>query len=967
MPKSSRVGGRRKRPRIDELEAKLAACAMEAAAQQQSGSAQTDSQLQSQAELDWQNMVGGQDSTMTSAADVKAVVTGRLRNSSAAGGTLDTWITTAEEAAAEAAAAEAVAANMAQGGAIGVLAGLPPPPALGDAADVVAVDAAALSPAQHAGENAAAEAAAEAAAAEAVAANMAQGGAIGVLAGLPPPPALGDAADVVAVAADEGGAAANADGPFPGREDGRMPIGPGHLHDVMEAVRLHFTQGVVARPVRVVDKAKKLAVVDIIAARMAEATSQLASGADFHAQQAAMFALLRVPGDLQPAATRADRQGGLHQSAGRAKQGAGKGYEGLPPDMQHVVKAMRSGDMSKAGRLLQSPAQVSELTAESLHLLATKHPLDAGKKADMAITPGDQVKVAHIRMTTLKSVVFGTPNGRAAGPSGWTFELLKLTMSSERGKQALLELVQQLAVGGYAHNSALMTCSLTVLGKKGGGVRPIAVAEPIVSVVSKCLAREVKEKIATHFRGHQFAGGMKHGIDAAIIKVKHALIDRPGSVVMSVDIANAFNEGYRGSMWQRTKAALPEVLPWVAMLYGQDSPLHMRGVRILHSRAGQRQGDALSMLLFCITLQPALEQAEAAMREAGHSADVAAYADDVKVVGSREACDVFLEHFESSVAAIGLRVNRSKTEYYDPQEEEGTMLFGAPIGTAAYVHTQAQSVLDECQRLADKCILLAEEGFVGEADQLLRRCIRAKAAALLRVTELPSEMLGAANTWLITSLRLILGIPRLGWEHTATPPSAGGLACPKLVNTARAAEANAKKQLHGLGFFVSTESTHAAFMAMLPSVAGVEPVDHSVEPAAPTVVEESGTRTAEEKRKAGTVFAALPQWIMSAAQSVPGNVYKVAIRVHLGMARMPVGLAAAHLRRYAGTAAAWENLRLATKLPNPHHCKEVRCALRGCGSFIRTRLSFALLFDVAKMAASHHQWLRRKQQGAGRL
>ena len=905
MPKSSRVGGRRKRPRIDELEAKLAACAMEAAAQQQSGSAQTDSQLQSQAELDWQNMVGGQDSTMTSAADVKAVVTGRLRNSSAAGGTLDTWITTAEEAAAEAAAAEAVAANMAQGGAIGVLAGLPPPPALGDAAD--------------------------------------------------------------AVAADEGGAAANADGPFPGREDGRMPIGPGHLHDVMEAVRLHFTQGVVARPVRVVDKAKKLAVVDIIAARMAEATSQLASGADFHAQQAAMFALLRVPGDLQPAATRADRQGGLHQSAGRAKQGAGKGYEGLPPDMQHVVKAMRSGDMSKAGRLLQSPAQVSELTAESLHLLATKHPLDAGKKADMAITPGDQVKVAHIRMTTLKSVVFGTPNGRAAGPSGWTFELLKLTMSSERGKQALLELVQQLAVGGYAHNSALMTCSLTVLGKKGGGVRPIAVAEPIVSVVSKCLAREVKEKIATHFRGHQFAGGMKHGIDAAIIKVKHALIDRPGSVVMSVDIANAFNEGYRGSMWQRTKAALPEVLPWVAMLYGQDSPLHMRGVRILHSRAGQRQGDALSMLLFCITLQPALEQAEAAMREAGHSADVAAYADDVKVVGSREACDVFLEHFESSVAAIGLRVNRSKTEYYDPQEEEGTMLFGAPIGTAAYVHTQAQSVLDECQRLADKCILLAEEGFVGEADQLLRRCIRAKAAALLRVTELPSEMLGAANTWLITSLRLILGIPRLGWEHTATPPSAGGLACPKLVNTARAAEANAKKQLHGLGFFVSTESTHAAFMAMLPSVAGVEPVDHSVEPAAPTVVEESGTRTAEEKRKAGTVFAALPQWIMSAAQSVPGNVYKVAIRVHLGMARMPVGLAAAHLRRYAGTAAAWENLRLATKLPNPHHCKEVRCALRGCGSFIRTRLSFALLFDVAKMAASHHQWLRRKQQGAGRL
>ncbi|MCP4466725.1 MAG: hypothetical protein GY813_08240 [Halieaceae bacterium] len=791
---------------------------------------------------------------------------------------------------------------------------------------------------------------------------------------LPAPPAVEANADIPGAeehhadaAASDDDAGAGAFVAFPGREDGRMPIGPQNIEDVMKAVREHNTQGVVARPVRVVTKAKRGAVIDMIAARMAEVTSQLAKGADFHAQQAAIFALLRVPGDLQPAATRSDRQGRAQPPRKQAKRAAGKGYEGLPPELQHVVKAMRSGDMSKAGRLLQCPAQVSELTAESLHLLATKHPLDTGERVDMTVTAADQVKVVDIQMSTLKSVVFGTPNGRAAGPSGWTFELLKLTMSTERGKQALLELVQQLAVGGYAHNSALMTCGLTVLGKKGGGVRPIAVAEPIVSVVSKCLAREVRERIASHFRGHQFAGGMKYGIDAAITKVKHSLVERAGAVVMSVDIANAFNEGFRGPMWHRTKAALPEVLPWVAMLYGTESPLHVQGVRVLHSRAGQRQGDALSMLLFCITLQPALERAEAAMRDAGHKADIAAYADDVKVVGSREACAVFLEHFEASVAEIGLRVNRSKTEYYDPLEQEGTMLFGAPVGTAAYVRKQAQEVLDSCQQLANQCILLAEEGFVAEADQLLRRCIRPKAAALLRVTELPSDMLGAANTWLITSLRLILGIPSLGWAHTAKSPSAGGLAFPKLVNTARAAEVKAKEQLHGVGFYVTYEPTHPLFMAILPCADGEEPVDYSAVPQAPAVEEETGTRSADEKRKAGKVFTALPQWIMSAAQCVPGNMYKAAIRAHLGMARMPVGLAAAHLRRYTGVTAAWENLRLATKLPNPHDRKEMRAALRGCGSFIRTRLSFALLFDVAEMAATHMQWQQRKQRAAGRF
>jgi len=597
--------------------------------------------------------------------------------------------------------------------------------------------------------------------------------------------------------------------------------------------------------------------------------------------------------------------------------------------------------------------------------LATKHPIDDGPEVNSSVSPADQLRSSAVTKTTLKRAVFGTPNNRAAGPSGWTFELLKLVCSDKEGLLAFLELAQQLAAGNATPHISLLTCSLSVLTKPGGGIRPIAVSEPIASVVSKCLARSVKDKAATMFKGMQYAGGMRHGIDAAILKVKACLVERPNNVVMSVDIANAFNEGRRGPMMDRVRATLPEVLPWACTLYGTPTPLHLRGVRAMHSRSGQRQGDALSMLLFCATLQPAIEEADAHVRLAGHKLDVIAYADDVKVVASDAACRLFLAKFSSCVSDLGLRVNAAKTEWYQPQQDAGCILFGAPVGTCSYIRESSQHILDGCQDLANKCVILAREGFVAEADQLLRRSIRPKVAALLRVVELPSDMLDFVNAWMMESLRLILGNHSLGWVHTAPRPSEGGLAFPKLGNTARSAEAKAKKLLHSTGYFIPAESVHVAFMA-LPSDPEPWCLASSPPPVPPSPAYD-GVQSEHEKRKAGEAFAALPQWIMSAAQNVPHRKYKAALLAHLGMQRLPKGLAAGHLRGYPNSSAIWRRL-LQTECPPDLHCRaKVRAALQGCGSFTRTRLSFALMFDVAAQALGHELWQQRKRQaGWGR-
>jgi len=142
----------------------------------------------------------------------------------------------------------------------------------------------------------------------------------------------------------------------------------------------------------------------------------------------------------------------------------------------------------------------------------------------------------------------------------------------------------------------------------------------------------------------------------------------------------------------------------------------------------------------------------------------------------------------------------------------------------------------------------------------------------------------------------------------------------------------------------------------------------------------------------------LPQWIMSSAQAVPAPMHRNAILAHMGCIRLLMGINASRMRCYPSSHAAW--MRLCDRVPpaDLHDRPQVRAALRGMSAyvrmrlsfalmfdvafmaihheqwqrrkqqaFIRTRLSFVLLFDVAKMAASHHQWLRRKQQGAGRL
>ena len=110
--------------------------------------------------------------------------------------------------------------------------------------------------------------------------------------------------------------------------------------------------------------------------------------------------------------------------------------------------------------------------------------------------------------------------------------------------------------------------------------------------------------------------------------------------------------------------SLPELAPlWriADLCYGIPSPLHLFGrdglVASLTSQRGSRQGCNLGTLLFCLGLQPILEEAARGL----DNLTVSAYIDDIAAVGPLEQVSVFFERLSILSPPIGLAFSLPKS------------------------------------------------------------------------------------------------------------------------------------------------------------------------------------------------------------------------------------------------------------------------------------------------------------------
>ena len=107
------------------------------------------------------------------------------------------------------------------------------------------------------------------------------------------------------------------------------------------------------------------------------------------------------------------------------------------------------------------------------------------------------------------------------------------------------------------------------MAKAGGGLRPIAIAETIRRLVSKCCCEATVEEAKVIFGPLQVGVATQGGAEAsvhAVRKLAEEFGEDPGKIMLKVDFSNAFNLVDHTVMLAQVFEKLPVLYRWVEIL-----------------------------------------------------------------------------------------------------------------------------------------------------------------------------------------------------------------------------------------------------------------------------------------------------------------------------------------------------------------------------------------------------------------
>jgi hypothetical protein len=266
------------------------------------------------------------------------------------------------------------------------------------------------------------------------------------------------------------------------------------------------------------------------------------------------------------------------------------------------------GHYSSAARLLVS-AGVMEPSERTYRVLEELHPQADDLDFDMEQLP----QGLHITRSMTESALIALKSGSSPGPDFMRAEHLKQAMKDETGFVDECAKFFQLLANGVLPapcRASFFACSLVPL-IKGETARPLAMPTALVKALGLVFLHHYAGQVAPALRRIQHGVESRYASDV-MYRTVQAVFDpeqNPNLRLLDVDIKSAYPTIRRDAVLAAVKEKMPGAARWIALAYGMKTKLFFHD-RQLWSSTGGRQGDTLFALVYCVTLQPALEAFE---------------------------------------------------------------------------------------------------------------------------------------------------------------------------------------------------------------------------------------------------------------------------------------------------------------------------------------------------------------------
>ncbi|KAL0222479.1 hypothetical protein RCL1_002333 [Eukaryota sp. TZLM3-RCL] len=248
------------------------------------------------------------------------------------------------------------------------------------------------------------------------------------------------------------------------------------------------------------------------------------------------------------------------------------------------------------------------------------------------------------------------PSGKAGGPSGIAFDLIKdaARHSFEVSEDLTFSFNQIMTIKMKLQKSLTASCLIAVQ-KAGGGVRPIAVGESIARILSSLIFNRISKKANIFLLPFQFEIKTIDGASSAALSSETFFLASSQNFIFNLDFKNAFNSVKRLVIHENLLVHFPEVLPYFYHFYGTSSDL-VFNEKSLSSSSGVKQGDPLGPFLFCLAIHPILDKIQRSFPDV----HIICYMDDISIIGDIQTLKSISEKVVGDYEGIGPFLNVKK-------------------------------------------------------------------------------------------------------------------------------------------------------------------------------------------------------------------------------------------------------------------------------------------------------------------